>query len=257
MSETNATNDLVLAVDVPANAAPGSTFHVALENRFFEVTVPEGVSAGQTINIIVPQTGEAAKNATEFQTVEAVRDAALEQVKRVDETFKITEKVKQIDEHYKITERAQAVSAQALAKAQEYDAKYDITNRVNNIITAGVNKAREFDTAHKITTKAVVIGEMIIAYAREIDAKFAISATSARVVVAGANAVLSAYYKALAINDQHKITERALNVSNAVTTTVKKTLETVNNAAVATGLAKPPAAAITETATTATAPAEH
>ena len=229
-------------------------FTLHSDNRCFEVTVPEGVTPGQTINIIVPQTtGESVNDTTVFSLVETVRDAALEQVELVDEKFEITDKVKQIDEHYKITERAQAVSAQALAKAQEYDAKYDITNKVNGIITAGVNKAKEFDTTHKVTTKAIVIGEMIIAYAREIDSKFAISATSARVVVAGANVVVAAYRKALAINEQHKITDKALSVSETVSATVKKTIDTVNNAAVATGFVKPAAAAITDASSTTTA----
>ena len=90
-------------------------FTLHSDNRCFEVTVPEGVTPGQTINIIVPQTtGESVNETTVFSSVETVRDAALEQVELVDEKFEITDKVKQIDEHYKITERAQAVSAQAI-----------------------------------------------------------------------------------------------------------------------------------------------
>lgn len=31
--------NILLAVDVPDSASPGSTFHVELKNRFFEVTL--------------------------------------------------------------------------------------------------------------------------------------------------------------------------------------------------------------------------
>jgi hypothetical protein len=45
---------IILSCEVPMNATPGSTFHVQLENRFFEVTTPENAKPGQTIHIIVP-----------------------------------------------------------------------------------------------------------------------------------------------------------------------------------------------------------
>ena len=198
-------NNLVLAVDVPESAAAGSTFHVALENRFFEVTVPEGVTPGQTINIIVPQTASV-EDGTVFLSVEAVRDAALQQAKLLDETYKISDKVKALGESYKVTERTQALTA----LAQEYDAKYDISSKVNAYLAT-----------YQLSTKAVVLGERIIAYAKEIDAKLALSATSARVVLAGANAIVLAWRKALAINEQHKITEIAAQV-------VSKTIDTVH-----------------------------
>jgi hypothetical protein len=219
-------NNLVLAVDVPESAAAGSTFHVALENRFFEVTVPEGVTPGQTINIIVPQTASV-EDGTVFSSVEAVRDAAVQQAKILDETYKITDKVKALGETYKVTERAQALTA----LAQEYDAKYAISSKVNAYLTTGINKSKELDQTYQISTKAVVLGERIIAYAKEIDAKLALSATSARVVVAGANAIVLAWRKALAINEQHKITEiatqvvtKTLDTVHTVTTTVKQRL---------------------------------
>ena len=221
MASNDTQENLVLAVDVPDTASVGSTFHVALENRFFEVTVPEGVSPGQTINIIVPQNGSV-EDGTVFNSVEAVREAAVQQAKLIDETYKIMDKVKQLDETYKVTERAQAIHAQALAKAQEYDSKYDISTKVTSYLTTGKNKAQEIDETYKISTKAIVIGERIIAYAKEIDAKFALSATSARIVVGGANTIVMAWRKALALNEQHKITQIATNV-------VTKTIDTYNN----------------------------
>ena len=151
MSNNNTMENLVLAVDVPENSVSGSTFHVALENRFFEVTVPEGVIPGQTINIIVPQNASV-DDASVFQSVEAVREAAISQAKLLDETYKITDKVKQLDETYKVTERAQAISAQAIAKAQEYDAKYDISTKVNSYLSTSINKTKEIDQTYQVKT---------------------------------------------------------------------------------------------------------
>ena len=251
MASIDTQENLVLAVDVPDSASPGSTFHVALENRFFEVTVPEGVSPGQTINIIVPQSA-AADDGTVFNSVEAVREAAIEQAKLIDETYKISDKVKQLDETYKVTERAQAIHASALAKAQEYDSKYDISTKVNSYLTTGKNKAHELDQAYQLSTKAVVLGERIIAYAKEIDAKFALSATSARIVVGGANTIVAAWRKAVAINEQHKITQMATNVVaktidtyNTVSTTVKARLpKALTHTAAPAPVAEPAAPAV-------------
>ena len=148
--------NLVLAVDVPENSVSGSTFHVALENRFFEVTVPEGVIPGQTINIIVPQNASV-DDASVFQSVEAVREAAITQAKLLNETYKITDKVKQLDETYKVTERASAISAQAIAKVQEYDAKYDITSKVNSYLSTSINKTKEIDQTFQVATSPTLL----------------------------------------------------------------------------------------------------
>ena len=150
---SNTMENLVLAVDVPENSVSGSTFHVALENRFFEVTVPEGVIPGQTINIIVPQ-NTSVDDPSVFQSVEAVREAAISQAKLLDETYKITDKVKQLDDTYKVSERAQAISAQAIAKAQEYDAKYDISSKVNSYLSTSINKTKEIDQTYQVKNKS-------------------------------------------------------------------------------------------------------
>jgi hypothetical protein len=215
---------LVLAVDVPANAEPGSLFHVALENRFFEVTVPEGVAPGDTINIIVPPSPDTAvetavlKPAPAFDSIQSISDAALLQAKLIDEKYHVVEKVKQLDEQYKVSERVTTLAAQATAKAQELDAKFAITDKVNAVLQPSIEKAKVLDDQLLVTKRAVVVGERIIAYAREIDAKYAVSATAARLVVSGANAVVTAYRAALALDQQHKITERAAAVTSAVVT---------------------------------------
>lgn len=59
-------------------------------------------------------------------------------------------KVKQLDETYKVTERAQAISAQAIAKAQEYDAKYDIITKVNSYLSNSINKTKEIDQTYQV-----------------------------------------------------------------------------------------------------------
>ena len=156
MSNNSTMENLVLAVDVPENSVSGSTFHVALENRFFEVTVPEGVIPGQTINIIVPQNASV-DDASVFQSVEAVREAAITQAKLLNETYKITDKVKQLDETYKVTERASAISAQAIAKVQEYDAKYDITSKVNSYLSTSINKTKEIDQTFQVATSPTLL----------------------------------------------------------------------------------------------------
>jgi hypothetical protein len=213
---------LVLAVDVPANAEPGSLFHVALENRFFEVTVPEGVAPGDTINIIVPPSPDTAvetaalKPAPAFDSIQAIQDAALLQAKLIDEKYKVVETVKHLDEQYKVTERVQTLATQASTRAQEIDAKYEISNKVNSVLKPSLEKAKELDSQLQVTHKAVVVGERIIAYAREIDAKLALSATTARLVVAGANAIVSGYRTALAIDEHHKISARAAAATGAV-----------------------------------------
>lgn len=46
----------VISCEIPSNAEPGDIFHVkAPDGRYFEVSVPEGGSPGETINVVIPE----------------------------------------------------------------------------------------------------------------------------------------------------------------------------------------------------------
>jgi len=68
----------------------------------------------------------------------------------------------------------------------------------------------------------IIIIFQIIAYAKEIDGKYAISATVGRIVNAGANAIILAFNKAKAIDEQHKISERAAEAAAKVAAKAKE-----------------------------------
>jgi hypothetical protein len=116
---------IVLACEVPENAAPGSTFHVQLDNRFFEVMTPEGAVPGQTIHIVVPAAaaypqinvapitaggkdepqktviiddapGSPNANLGVFTQLRMLQDRALDHAKTLNDKYKITEKVGEI-----------------------------------------------------------------------------------------------------------------------------------------------------------------
>lgn len=168
----SASDDIVLAVVVPEGASEGSTFHVTLADRFFEVTTPAGVSPGTTINLIV----RADADARPFSSLQDVCGGVLQAAQTISDTYGLAERAHQVDEKYKLAERAAAVGGSVLAKAQNLNATYDIQRRVNTILAS-------LDASFHVQQRAVRAEEYIVAFAREIDAKFAISATSASLVV--------------------------------------------------------------------------
>jgi len=165
-------DDLVLAVVVPEGASEGSTFHVTLADRVFEVTTPAGVSPGTTINLIVP----AEAGDKPFESLKEVCGGVLQAAQTLSDTYGLAERAHQVDEKYKVTERAAAVGGSVLAKAQNLNEKYDLARRLNSILAS-------LDASFQVQKRAVCAEQYIVAFAREIDAKFAISATSASIVV--------------------------------------------------------------------------
>ena len=121
------------------------------------------------------------------------------------------ENLKVMDERYKISENTAIAGEKAKAKMQELDEKYEITARTNALITAGVQKVREIDESHHLTQRANTMTDGVLAYAREIDARYAVSATAARLVQQGKEAIIMAYHRAVQIDRDHRITERAGN----------------------------------------------
>lgn len=228
--ETNTPSEegkLILACQVPESATPGSSFHVQLGDRFFEVLTPEGATPGQTINIIVPSQPiqEVVYVESESQP-ESVMDSlltlggrAIAHAKNLDEQFKISEKFGEIatpaiekmrvmDEKYQLSQKASA----AQAKIVEIDDKYEISNRATALMNASLQRLRDIDEANRISERARLTGGTLVAYAREIDARFAVSATAARIVEVGRNALVSGFNKAVEIDQAHKISERAASM---------------------------------------------
>lgn len=114
-TETKAADtDIVLAVVIPEGSKEGDTFHVSLEQRYFEVTTPQGVHPGDTINIIVRAGGEEEAG---FKSIRDVGEAVASGAQAVIEKAGLTERATKIDETYKVTERAKS----ALASAQAFD----------------------------------------------------------------------------------------------------------------------------------------
>mmetsp|Transcript_29177 Transcript_29177/g.27960 ORF Transcript_29177/g.27960 Transcript_29177/m.27960 type:complete len:229 (+) Transcript_29177:187-873(+) len=207
--KTEKSDSLLLSVDIPKDATPGKKFHVALNDRTFEVTVPEGVEPGQSVNIIVPQNpNDTVANNTMFNTVEGVKDAAVAQAKGIDESFKITDHLMSINNFYKVSERATAVQTAVHSKLEGIDTRFDISQRVMAVLNAGYTRAQAINESRGISQGAVKVGDKIIAFATEIDRRLALSATSARIVVTGANVVLASWRRALAIDAHLHLTER-------------------------------------------------
>lgn len=224
-------NKIVLACEVPESATPGSSFHVQLGDRYFEVVTPEGAVPGQTINIIVPNQPQQpeqeiivitdpSSEETVFGSVLSLTGRAIAHAKNLDEQYKITEKlgeiaapamekVRVVDEKYQISQKATAAGTAAQAKIVEINDKYEISTRTNALVTAGAQKLRAIDEAHRISERAKSTGGTLVAYAREIDARYAVSATAARIVDLGRSAVVAGFNKAVEIDQTHHISERA------------------------------------------------
>lgn len=92
-----------------AGSAPGQTFNIEHEGRYFEVVVPAGSNAGETITIV----GVGA-NEQQFESIQSIQEAALI-------------KAKALNEYFKIQERATVATQTVFSKAQELDAKYSIS----------------------------------------------------------------------------------------------------------------------------------
>ena len=89
--------------------------------------------------------------------------------------------------------------------------QYAISSRVNKILAS-------LDSKLQLSTRAIRAEDAIIAFAKEIDARLAVSATSARVVVSGANMILNAYKKALLLDEK-------MSISSTASSVVSKALE--------------------------------
>ncbi len=89
--------------------------------------------------------------------------------------------------------------------------QYAISSRVNKILAS-------LDSKLQLSTRAIRAEDAIIAFAKEIDARLAVSATSARVVVSGANLILGAYKRALLLDEK-------LSISSTASSAVNKALE--------------------------------
>lgn len=227
--QQNDEGKLILACQVPESATPGSSFHVQLGDRFFEVVTPEGATPGQTINIIVPSTQQVLVVESDAQQ-ESVMDSlltlggrAIAHAKNLDEQFKITEKfgeiatpamekLRVVDEKYQISQKASAVGVAAQAKLMEIDGKYDISTRTSAVVSASLQRMRDIDEANRLSEIARSAGGTLVAYAREIDARFAVSATAARIVDVGRNALVTGFNKAVEIDQAHHLSERAASL---------------------------------------------
>ena len=164
-------------------STPGEKFNIEHEGRYFEVVVPEGSNAGETITIVGVTGGE-----QQFETIQSIQDAALT-------------KAMALNEYFKIQERAVAAKETVFTKAQELDAKYEITKMplvisstavASNYLKIAIEKCKELDGKLKIIEKAKEIGERIVVYAKEIDKKFGVTAHTCRLIIKGANIVVPA-----------------------------------------------------------------
>ena len=135
-----------------AGATAGSTFHVSVENRFFEVTTPEGVQPGQTINLIVRAEQQ---DESKFKSVVDVRDAVLNQAKQGADALGITERVQGLNEKYHVTDRAQSFTNSAVTRVSDFDTRFAISSRVNSILAS-------LDSRLHVQAAAIKTGEFII-----------------------------------------------------------------------------------------------
>lgn len=240
---------LVLSCEIPETASPGSTFHVQLENRFFEVLTPEGAVPGQTIHIVVPAASTVSPSETivvpdvdpstlgVFSQLRLLSDKAVAQAKQLDQQYQIShhvaeitapavQKLRSVDEKYQITEKTTAASSQAIAKIQQLDAKYEISTRANELLATTVQKVKEIDQSHQVSQRVTTAGEKLLAYAKEIDSKYAVSARAARLVQQGTTAIIAAYNRAVEIDQQNRYSERAAAAIAAGATAVVNKLST-------------------------------
>ena len=125
---------------------------MSVENRFFEVTTPEGVKPGETINLIVRAEPE---DESKFKSVVDVRDAVLNQAKQGADALGITERVQGLNEKYHVTDRAQSFTNSAVTRVSDFDTRFAISSRVNSILAS-------LDSRLHVQAAAIKTGEYII-----------------------------------------------------------------------------------------------
>lgn len=123
-----------------------------MENRFFEVTTPEGVMPGETINLIVRAEQD---DESKFKSVVGVRDAVLQQAKQGADALGITERVQGLNEKYHVTDRAQSFTNSAVTRVSDFDTRFAISSRVNSILAS-------LDSRLHVQAAAIKTGEYII-----------------------------------------------------------------------------------------------
>jgi len=244
-----ADNQIVLACEIPEGATPGSTFHVQLNDRFFEVVTPDDAVPGQTINIVVPSEVSVAQGAIDAKDTKDARDAR-DAKDAKDSTSSFPEQLASLtsmgfsesDASAALTstdgdlERATAVltgevkvgtvvnsnpiagladkfnamAAIAATHAKNFDEKYRITDKIVEVATPAIEKLKNVDREYKVSEKASAVHENVKARITEIDEKYEISTKTNAMIAAGSQKIRD-------IDDQHKITERVVTTGENIT----------------------------------------
>jgi len=94
-------------------------------------------------------------------------------------------KAQEIDNQYKISEQAMATAAAGVQKAKEIDEQYKVTEQAKAAVGAAVGKAKELDAKYQITEKAAKVAETSAAAVSAADQKLGVS----KKVAAGAEII--------------------------------------------------------------------
>merc|ERR1719285_69898 len=124
----------------------------------------------------------------------ASAEATAEEPKKADENVAAAENANAA-EGSSIIGSVMAMASAGLAKAQEIDSQYKISEQAMVTAAAGVQKAKEIDEQYKVTEQAKAAVGAAVGKAKELDAKYQITEKAAKVAETSAAAVTAADQK--------------------------------------------------------------
>ena len=205
-STTVVNSDEVVQIIIPSNSRPGDKINVrVLDGRTFQVTIPNGCSEGDALNVIVPTTPSIAidnstvsTHTTEITENKKILGAAgvaaaagvlisgpLVGVVLAGGAVYATTRNDQIGEATKAVGEA---TVRAIEKGREIGNKYGIFDKMKSAASATYTKAKEINDEYKVTDQMKVCASSAATKAKEIDEKYKISETTSNAILSGVTA---------------------------------------------------------------------
>eukprot|EP00595_Chromulina_sp_UTEXLB2642_P003099 CAMPEP_0196764432 /NCGR_PEP_ID=MMETSP1095-20130614/6113_1 /TAXON_ID=96789 ORGANISM="Chromulina nebulosa, Strain UTEXLB2642" /NCGR_SAMPLE_ID=MMETSP1095 /ASSEMBLY_ACC=CAM_ASM_000446 /LENGTH=213 /DNA_ID=CAMNT_0042120013 /DNA_START=578 /DNA_END=1219 /DNA_ORIENTATION=+ len=200
---TEMSEPVVLSCSLPKDATPGSTLHiVAPDKKYYEITVPDNVSSGDTIHILINSSTYENLSPSQIVFLRAQKLAkdllatATKTATTLDAKYNIVNRVQELDQRYSITTRAQNWADPIIKRAWVYDENYKVSQRINDVV------------------------QYIIVLAREIDERYAVSAVAAQVVLFASDTIRSAL-KPFVTDNQAITPAKVIEIENTTATVVE------------------------------------
>lgn len=205
-STTVVNSDEVVQIIIPSNSRPGDKINVrVLDGRTFQVTVPNGCSEGDALNVIVPATTSIAidnstvsTHTTEISENKKVLGAAgvaaaagvllsgpIVGVVLAGGAVYATTRNDKVGEATKAVGEA---TVRAIEKGREIGNKYGIFDKMKSAASATYTKAKEINDEYKVTDQMSQCASSAATKAKEIDEKYKISETTSQAILSGVTA---------------------------------------------------------------------